>query len=253
MEQTKCSVCGGRIVNGRCQDCGMYYPSETGRYYLNEMREDEKPMPVSKGGKPNQQKQVTEPLSEEKEEKGRVFWIFAFIVVLILIVAYAISSGQKKSEEQVETMETFQWDGDEFLDVSEQVEKYEENQEIFAQLEDVLDEMEEQGESQSEVQGESQEESAATKEIPVTEEIMIAGKDFPVGVYDAVIKTGQGYFYYMDYSEENRAEEVYYLDQEEVSGPSRTLGLTLLEGAEISMQPENEAECEIVLVPMGYR
>lgn len=246
MEQTKCSVCGGRIVNGRCQDCGMYYPSEMGRYYLNEMREDEKPMPVSKGGKPNQQKQVTEPLSEEKEEKGRVFWIFAFIVVLILTVVYAISSGQKKSKEQVETMKTFQWDGDEFLDVSEQVEKYEENQEIFAQLEDVLDEMEEE-------QGASGEENAVTEEIPVTEELMIAGEDFPVGVYDAVIKTGQGYFYYTDYSEENRAEEVYYLDQEEVSGPSRTLGLTLLEGAEISMQPENEAECEIVLVPMGYR
>lgn len=246
MEQTKCSVCGGRIVNGRCQDCGMYYPSETGRYYLNEMREDEKPMPVSKGGKPNQQKQVTEPLSEEKEEKGRIFWIFACIVVVILIVAYAISSGQKKSKEQVETMKTFQWDGDEFLDVSEQVEKYEENQEIFAQLEDVLDEMEEE-------QGASGEENAVTEEIPVTEELMIAGEDFPVGVYDAVIKTGQGYFYYTDYSEENRAEEVYYLDQEEVSGPSRTLGLTLLEGAEISMQPENEAECEIVLVPMGYR
>ena len=109
-----------------------------------------------------------------------------------------------------------------------------------------MDEMEEE-------QGASGEENAVTEEIPVTEELMIAGEDFPVGVYDAVIKTGQGYFYYTDYSEENRAEEVYYLDQEEVSGPSRTLGLTLLEGAEISMQPENEAECEIVLVPMGYR
>ncbi|MDO4444789.1 MAG: hypothetical protein Q4C97_04545 [Bacillota bacterium] len=244
MEQTKCSVCGGRIVNGRCQDCGMYYPSETGRYYLNEMREDEKPMPVSKGGKPNQQKQATEPLSEDKEEKGRVFWIFACIVVVILIVAYAISSGQKKSKEQVETMETFQWDGDEFLDVSEQAEKYEENQEIFAQLEDVLDEMEEE-------QGASGEENAVTEEIPVTEELMIAGEDFPAGIYDVVIKEGQGYVYYTDYSDEDRTEEVIYMDQEEVGALSRELGLNLLEGAEISMEAANEKECEIVLVPVG--
>lgn len=244
MEQTKCSVCGGRIVNGRCQDCGMYYPNETGRYYLNEMREDEKPLPVSKEGQPKQQKQVTEPLSEEKEEKGRVFWIFAFIVVLILTVAYAISSGQKKSKEQVETMKTFQWDGDEFLDVSEQAEKYEENQEIFVQLEDVLDEMEEE-------QGASEEENAVTEEIPVTEELMIAGEDFPAGIYDVVIKEGQGYVYYTDYSDEGRTEEVIYMDQEEVGAPSRELGLNLLEGTEISMEAANEKECEIVLVPMG--
>lgn len=246
MEQTKCSVCGGRIVNGRCQDCGMYYPSETGRYYLNEMREDEKPMPVSKGGQPNQQKQTTAPLSEEKEGKGRILGIVGLVIVVVLIVAYAISSSQEKSKEQVETMKTFQWNGDEFLDVSEQAAEYEENQEIFAQLEDVLDEMEEE-------QAASGEENAVTKEIPVTEELMIAGEDFPAGIYDVVIKEGQGYVYYTDYSDENRTEEVIYMDHEEISAPSRKLGLNFLEGAEIFMEPENEGDCEIVLVPMGWR
>lgn len=238
MEHTKCSVCGGWIVNGRCQDCGMYYPSETGRYYLNEMRE--KQYSVS------EKKKTTAPLAEEKEEKGRVFWIFALVVVVILIVAYAISSSREKSKAQVEAMEKFQWDGEKFLDVNEQMEKYEENQEIFSQLEGVLDEMEEE-------QGQTEEESTVTKEIPVTEELMIAGEDFPVGVYDVVIKEGQGYVYYTDYSDESRTEEVIYMDHEEVSAPSRELGLSLLDGAEISMEPANEEACEIVLVPMGWR
>lgn len=29
----KCSLCGGKILNGRCQDCGMPYPTEK-RYTL---------------------------------------------------------------------------------------------------------------------------------------------------------------------------------------------------------------------------
>lgn len=166
--------------------------------------------------------------------------------MVILIVAYAISSSREKSKAQVEVMETFQWDGEEFLDVNEQAAEYEENQEIFSQLEGVLDEMEEE-------QGQTEEESTVTKEIPVTEELMIAGEDFPVGVYDVVIKEGQGYVYYTDYSDESRTEEVIYMDHEEVSAPSRELGLSFLDGAEISMEPANEEACEIVLVPMGWR
>lgn len=34
----RCSLCGGKVANGRCQSCGMYYKSMRGRYYLNERR-----------------------------------------------------------------------------------------------------------------------------------------------------------------------------------------------------------------------
>lgn len=38
MKQTRCSLCEGRIADGRCQECGMYYRQIQGRYYLNENR-----------------------------------------------------------------------------------------------------------------------------------------------------------------------------------------------------------------------
>lgn len=36
--QNRCSLCGGKVTNGRCQSCGMYFRSMRGRYYLNEKR-----------------------------------------------------------------------------------------------------------------------------------------------------------------------------------------------------------------------
>lgn len=36
--QNRCSLCGGKVANGRCQSCGMYFKSMRGRYYLNERR-----------------------------------------------------------------------------------------------------------------------------------------------------------------------------------------------------------------------
>lgn len=38
MKQIRCSLCEGRIADGRCQECGMYYRQIQGRYYLNENR-----------------------------------------------------------------------------------------------------------------------------------------------------------------------------------------------------------------------
>ena len=31
-----CELCGGKIVNGRCTDCGMDYSRMKNRYHLNE-------------------------------------------------------------------------------------------------------------------------------------------------------------------------------------------------------------------------
>jgi hypothetical protein len=41
MDKNRCGLCEGRIVNGRCQDCGMNYRKMDGRLYLNERRPDE--------------------------------------------------------------------------------------------------------------------------------------------------------------------------------------------------------------------
>lgn len=44
MKQIRCSVCDGRIAEGRCQECGMYYRQIRGRYYLNETRPEDGPV-----------------------------------------------------------------------------------------------------------------------------------------------------------------------------------------------------------------
>ena len=54
----RCHICDGQVVNGRCRDCGMYYPAEEGRYYLNEMRENEKPVKSSSPEKVNELNKV---------------------------------------------------------------------------------------------------------------------------------------------------------------------------------------------------
>ena len=36
---TKCTLCSGNVVNGRCADCGMYFRDENQLYHLNESRE----------------------------------------------------------------------------------------------------------------------------------------------------------------------------------------------------------------------
>lgn len=40
MRQTRCELCGGVIIEGRCSECGMYYRRDGGKYYLNECRPD---------------------------------------------------------------------------------------------------------------------------------------------------------------------------------------------------------------------
>lgn len=52
MEQKVCSLCEGKIVDGRCRDCGMNYRKMEGRYFLNRDRaEREKPaVERDKGG-----------------------------------------------------------------------------------------------------------------------------------------------------------------------------------------------------------
>ncbi|NCB94012.1 MAG: hypothetical protein EOM40_15850 [Clostridia bacterium] len=41
MDNNRCSLCEGRIVNGRCVECGMTYRPAQGRYFLNERRPDQ--------------------------------------------------------------------------------------------------------------------------------------------------------------------------------------------------------------------
>lgn len=64
MGYNRCSLCDGKVVNGRCQSCGMYYKSIRGRYYLNERR------PESKAAE-NENAQSTEYVKAEKSDTKR--------------------------------------------------------------------------------------------------------------------------------------------------------------------------------------
>ena len=65
----RCHICDGQVVNGRCRDCGMYYPAEEGRYYLNEMRENEKPVKSSSPEKVNELNKKVNLSEQYKEQK----------------------------------------------------------------------------------------------------------------------------------------------------------------------------------------
>lgn len=74
MKQTKCSLCEGRIVDGRCQECGMYYRQIQGRYYLNENRN-------------NSETDRRDKYSEKTKEyspKASAGTIIYFIIVLLI-------------------------------------------------------------------------------------------------------------------------------------------------------------------------
>lgn len=156
----KCHICDGRVVNGRCQECGMYYPKEEGRYYLNEMRENEKPVSNASPERINQSKekvnsssqykQFREPkkqtatankkreetyrkLSEDKKSRKNGMIPMLLVVVGLALAAFqVIRKNQENPVEMAESQEAVT-DGDFYT---------EESQVDFDYLEDYLDTME---------------------------------------------------------------------------------------------------------------
>lgn len=156
----KCHICDGQVVNGRCQECGMYYPKEEGRYYLNEMKENEKPVSNASPERINQSKekvnsssqykQLREPkkqtvtANKKQEETYRKFSEDqksrknGMIPMLLVVVGLALASFQvirKNQENPAEIAESQEvvTDGDFYA---------EESQVDFDYLEDYLDTME---------------------------------------------------------------------------------------------------------------
>lgn len=63
----ECQLCGGRIVDRRCVECGMYYEEDTGRYYLNRKR----PVDARQEVKPETEKQYSRSSGTEKSTDQR--------------------------------------------------------------------------------------------------------------------------------------------------------------------------------------
>lgn len=156
----RCHICDGQVVNGRCRDCGMYYPAEEGRYYLNEMRENEKPVKSSSPEKVNELNKkvnLSEQYKEQKrqsdkEEKKRkeayrklsgdkksgksvMLPMLLILVSLVLVLIRAV----EKHQENFAVSEILESETQEAI---ENVDIYEENQVDFDYLEDYLDDME---------------------------------------------------------------------------------------------------------------
>lgn len=97
MKQTRCSLCEGRIADGRCQECGMYYRQIQGRYYLNENRNN---------GETGRQNKYSEK-NEEYSPKVTAGTIIYFIVVLVIAGVTLLNRiGKDRYEEYGEFVES---------------------------------------------------------------------------------------------------------------------------------------------------
>lgn len=108
----KCSLCGGKVVNGRCQDCGMPIPPEhryvlrgetvhthevNGEKVLHRVRQapDKKPVYNRSSGRPARPGNPR-PLGNTPQQKqmARVTWgIIALVMILTFLPSLVTSCG----------------------------------------------------------------------------------------------------------------------------------------------------------------
>lgn len=110
MEQNRCSLCEGRIVDGRCRDCGMHYPKERKELQTAEEKTQSKP------------KKQTEEEIEKKKKNLSIFFILVFVVIVAAVILEFVGKNQKQMEEMAMTLEAVEGSGTEiFLESGEYV------------------------------------------------------------------------------------------------------------------------------------
>ena len=109
----KCSLCGGKVVNGRCEECGLPIPPENryvlrsetahthevnGEKILYRVRQapDKKPFytcPPERRTKPQTRRRSIEPRDEKRRAPvARFMWSIFVIVVVINLLPVLITS-----------------------------------------------------------------------------------------------------------------------------------------------------------------
>lgn len=99
----KCSLCGGKVVNGRCEECGMPIPPENrytlrsetvhthevnGEKVLHRVRQAPGKQPAERTANPRPRRTAAHPYQLGDKKQGRkqtnrwLGWIIAIIVVL---------------------------------------------------------------------------------------------------------------------------------------------------------------------------
>lgn len=151
MGRTKCSICGGPVLEGRCRECGMIYRDERSLYRLNESlgRAAEQPEPQRKreDRKQNSKQRIYEafaiekpgekPAKEASKKTNYTGFAVAAISILLIVVPAALDFYEESESETFEAQEEFEFENE--GDVSVAGETYAEGLPAFSENGEVFD------------------------------------------------------------------------------------------------------------------
>lgn len=101
----KCSLCGGKVVNGRCEDCGMPIPPENrytlrsetvhthevnGEKILHRVRQMPDRKPAARPAKPQPRRTPAHPYqlgNKKQDQKAANRWL-GWIVAIVIILSF---------------------------------------------------------------------------------------------------------------------------------------------------------------------
>lgn len=239
MANFRCELCDGRIVNNRCQDCGMDYSRRRKKYELNVSRRSDDAAAVRKVNQTSRQAVQRQKQSQNKQylsEKKKATYpkqaktgkagktgIAVSVMALVFIVMGAFLNLTKQWEEK-EAAESYDLD---FLD------DYEYDWDDYDFSYDYDYSMEEQPEAVMPAEGE-------VYAVELTQGRYVGGQQLPAGTYDISLADDDPYLYgsvILD-DEQNDIYESVFLAAEAEYGVQAVEGYQLFEGGVLEVAGE---------------
>jgi len=222
MKVGNCTLCGGRVVNGKCTECGMIYPDTSRNYKLNESDRDSESAETGDRSKPespkkqHQQKQYRQKVNSQNttpgyvEKKSGKGCIISLIIIAVAVV-FIFFAGSRFIMNVVSSVRTYMENTDDSYSSSEAEAEY--DYDPYATLKKELPDT-----------GEHYEESYTAGYYQV-------GIDLPEGKYKVVLKEGYGYL-----SVSNSKNGIYLWETLDGNGNTEYEDVRLFSGAIVTIQ-----------------